>query len=139
MQRLARFCYRRRRSVLTAWILAAVGLMFLSSVAGGVFKINFDLPNSESQRAVDILVEQGVTDRTGDQWQVVFETEQGVNDPEVQTAMESFLTDIEENIDGVQVISPYSEEGARQVAQGGQIAYAEINLSDRESSQYTDD
>jgi RND superfamily putative drug exporter len=139
MQRLARFCYRRRRTVLSLWIVAAVGLMILSSVAGGVFKINFDLPNSESQRAVDILEEQGFTDRTGDQWQVVFETEQGVNDPEVQAAMESFLADIEANIDDVQVISPYSEEGARQIAEGGQIAYAEINLSDRESSQYTDD
>ncbi|MEX0749814.1 MAG: MMPL family transporter, partial [Dehalococcoidia bacterium] len=64
---------------------------------------------------------------------------QGVDDPEVRAAMQSFFDSIERDVEGVDVVSPYDAENAHQIADGGQIAYAEINFSDRSSREYTGD
>jgi putative drug exporter of the RND superfamily len=138
MQRLARTCYQHRRIVLGTWVVLLVGLMALASAAGGVFKVDFSLPGSESERAFDILKERGFGDRTGEQGQIVFSAEQGVDDPAVKTAMEQFFAAVEADVDGVTIVSPYTEAGARQIAQRGTIAYAEVNFTDRPSSEYPD-
>src|SRR5436190_8982578 len=143
MRRLARFCYRHRRLVLGTWVLVLAGLLVLANLFGGVFKVDFALPGSESQRAIDILEANGFGSRAGEQAQVVFEAQQGVDDPQVQQAIEQFLAEIPTVVDDVTIVSPYSEEGARQIAsQGdaaGKVAYAELNFADRESSDYADD
>jgi RND superfamily putative drug exporter len=143
MRRLARFCYHHRRLVVGTWVLVLVGLIALANVAGGVFKVDFALPGSESQRAVDILEANGFGSRTGEQAQIVFEAQQGVDDPEVQATMEELFAAIPTVVDDVGIVSPYSEEGARQIATtgdlAGKVAYAELNFSDRESSDYADD
>ncbi len=138
MQRLARSCYRHRRIVLGAWVVLLVGLMALASTAGGVFKVDFSLPGSESERAFDILEARGFADRTGEQGQIVFSAPQGIDDPAVEAAMQDFFADIEQSVEGVTIVSPYTEAGARQIAQDGTIAYAEINFTDRPSSEYPD-
>ena len=81
MQRLARSCYRHRRIVLGGWVVLLVGLMVLASTAGGVFKVDFSLPGSESERAFDILEERGFGDRTGEQGQIVFSDATGGRRP----------------------------------------------------------
>jgi RND superfamily putative drug exporter len=140
MRRLARSCYRHRRAVVAIWVVLLVGLSFLASVAGGVFKVDFSLPGSESQRAIDILESSGFGDRAGEQGQIVFEAEQGIDDPAVREVMERFFAGIPAAVDGVGIISPYSEAGSRQVAEPERrIAYAELNFSDRKSSEYDED
>jgi RND superfamily putative drug exporter len=99
----------------------------------------FSLPGSESQRAFDILDQRGFGDRTGEQSQVVFEAQQGVDDPAVKAVVEDFLTKVTASVDNVAAVSPYTEAGARQVAEGRTIAYAELNFADRPSSNYVDD
>ena len=80
MRRLARFCYHHRRLVLGTWVLVLAGLLVLANLFGGVFKVDFALPGSESQRAIDILEANGFGSRAGEQAQVVFEAQQGVDD-----------------------------------------------------------
>ena len=139
MQSLARACYRRRRLVLGGWIVLLVGLLALAGAFGGVFKVEFKLPGSESQRAFDTLEANGFGDRTGEQGQLVIEAPQGVDDPAVRAEMEQLFDRIEANVDSVTVVSPYTEEGARQIAEGGTIGYAEMNFTDRASSEYQED
>src|SRR3712207_3295338 len=85
---LAQFCYRRRRLVVLGWVLLVVGLFALSGVAGGDYRTEFKLPGSESQAALDLLKERGVSERTGFQGQIVVRAQQGVNDPAVRGTME---------------------------------------------------
>ena len=125
--------------MLGSWLALVIGLTVLGTVAGGVFKVDFSLPGSESQRAFDILEQRGFGDRTGEQSQVVFEAQQGVDDPAVKAAIEGFLTKVTTSVDNVAAVSPYTEAGARQVAEGRTIAYAELNFADRPSSNYVDD
>jgi RND superfamily putative drug exporter len=139
MKNLANYCYSHRRIVLGGWVLLLVGLMVLSSVLSGEFKTEFKLPGSESQAAVDLLKERGVSDRTGFPGQVVIKADQGVRDSAVRQTLESFLADVQENIDGVGVTSPYEPQNAYQISQDGKIAYAELNFSDRSNEEYFDD
>ncbi len=135
-KRLAQFCYRRRRLVVVGWVILLVGLFGLTRVAGGQSRTDFQIPNSESQEAQDLLKERGFSTRSGDQGEIVFEAQSGVNDPAVRQAMEDLFRKIEENVAGISVVSPYDVEGARQIAEDGTIAYAEINFSSRPHEQY---
>jgi RND superfamily putative drug exporter len=139
MRGLARFCYSRRRLVFAGWVVLLVGLFALSGAFAGEFKTEFKLPGSESQAAVDLLEERGVNERTGFQGQVVWRADQGVDDPAVRQAIESFLNKITSNVQGVQVASPYDPANSYQVSSDGTIAYAELNFSDRSNEAYVDD
>jgi RND superfamily putative drug exporter len=139
MKRLAEFCYTRRWLVLGAWIAILVGLQAIASVAGGEFRTEFKLPGSESQAAVDLLEERGVSERTGFAGQIVFQADQGVDDPAVKESMEALFARISSEIPDVTIASPYAPENAYQIADNGTIAYAEINFSDRSNEQYVED
>jgi RND superfamily putative drug exporter len=135
---LARFCYRRRWYVLAGWVLILVGFFAISNVFGGSFRTEFNLPGSEAQAAGDILRENGFGDRAGSQAEIVFQSEQGVNDPAVKQAMEGVFAKIAGSVTDATLISPYQPDGARQVAPGGKIAYAQVNFSDRSQEAYVD-
>ena len=141
MKSIARFCYRRRRYVLAGWVALLVGLFAASTAFGQEFTTEFKLPGSESQHAIDLLEEKGVAERTGIQGQVVFEAPQGVDDPAVRESMEALFGEIDSHpeIEGVEVVSPYEEGNEHQIADSGQIAYAELNFSDRDFGDYVDD
>jgi RND superfamily putative drug exporter len=124
--------------MLVAWVVVLVGLSALAAFAGGASRTEFTLPGSEAQEAVELLREHGFTERTGDSGQAVFEAEQGIENEEVRAAIESFLADVEREVEGVSTVSPYSDEGRNQVAEGGTIAYAQINFSERTIEEYVD-
>ena len=137
LQRLARFCYRRRRLVLLSWIVLLVGLFTLNSTAGGKFLDEFELPGSDSQDAVDLLESKGFDTRAGFGGQIVFQAED-VRSPEVERTMERLFREIGDVTAPSEIVSPYSREGARQINDDGTIAYAEINMGDRDSDKVVD-
>lgn len=114
-------------------------MLVLANLAGGIFQVDFALPGSETQEALDLLDSHGFAERSGEQGQVVFEADAGVDSPEVRTAIESLFERIEADVSDVSVQSPYSEVGASQIAPDGKVAYAELNFGDRKSAQYADD
>jgi len=137
LQRLARTSYRRRRRVVAGWLLLVVGLVTLNGAAGGEFLDEFSLPGTESQEAVDILESHGFADRGGFGGQIVFQAEAGVDDPAVQAAMTSLFDKFAAEIPNTQIVSPYAPGNERQVSQSDPtIAYAEVNLADRDSNEY---
>ena len=136
MQKLARACYRHRRIVLAIWILLLVGLSVASSQAGGVFKVQQGLPNSESQRAFTTLKQQGFGARAGAAAQIVFTDRSGVRSPEIQSAMNGLFRSVEQKVSGAQIVGPFQAGSERQVSKDGTIAYAELNLRDRSSADF---
>ncbi|HSP55899.1 MAG TPA: MMPL family transporter [Dehalococcoidia bacterium] len=139
MRSIARFCYKRRRYVVAGWVLLLVGVLGVSSAFAGKFNTEFKLPGSESQRALDLLETSGVNDRTGIQGQVVFRADQGVRDPAVKQNIEGLLANIEANVSQVETVSPYEPGKDYQISADGEIAYAELNFSDRNYEKYVDD
>ena len=129
MQRLAALCFRRRRRVLLVWVLGIVLIGAVTGAVGTGYSSDFTLPDVESKRGIDILDDRFGGQGAGQVGNIVFQAEQGVDDPEVRQAMEALFADVAE-IDGIQsVTSPYEPGNEAQIAEGdqaGQIAYAEI-------------
>jgi putative drug exporter of the RND superfamily len=137
LKRLARLCYRRRWRVLAAWVVFLVAVSVVSSAAGGVFRNEFSLRGSESKEASDFLEERGFDTRAGFSGQIVFATDQGVENPSVRQAMEDLFARVERTVSRTQVVSPYEPGDARQISENGQIAYAEVNLADRPDAEFS--
>ncbi len=138
LRRLAALCYRRRRAVVGSWVLLLIVLVGLSGAAAGEFDNDFDLPGSESQEAVDVLQDGGFDSLAGITIQAVVVADQGVDDRAVRAGVEDFLAGVESEVPHVEVVSPYEPEGKRQVAEGGRIAYADLHLADRSTSEFAE-
>jgi putative drug exporter of the RND superfamily len=126
LERLAKWSYRRRKTMLLIWIVALVGFIGLASTAGGEYSNDFSLPGAESQKAYDLLKEKYPA-FSGDTADIVFKA-QDVTDPEVTSTMEALFAKIAKVDLVVAVESPYTEEGARQIAPDGQIAFATVRF-----------
>ena len=130
LRRLAEVCFRRRRRVLLLWILGIVILGAVMGALGSGYRSDFTLPDVESKRGIDILDDQFGGQGAGQVGNIVFEADEGVEDPEVRRVIEPFLAEVAE-IDGVQSVqSPYTPGNERQIssqgAEAGRIAYAEF-------------
>ena len=136
LQRLAGWCYRRRRTVLVVWIVALVGVSAVGSNVGSTFSQGFSLSGTESQRAADLLASRFPA-RAGDEGQIVFTHRGGAQDPAVQARMEPLFAEVAKVPHVSSVVSPYSPAGARQIARGGDIAYATVQF-DRTASKIPD-
>lgn len=129
LERIARWSYRRRWAVVGIWAVALIGTNFLGSSAGGEFSQDFSLPGSESQKATDLLRER-FPEFAGDTAEIVFKTEDGVDDPEVKATMEKLFAEIQDIKHVIGVNSPHSEQGAAQISEDGTIAFATIRFED---------
>ena len=137
LQRLARFVYHRRWWVLGAWIALLVALPALNAAAGGVFKDEYSLPDSESDDAMHLLQDSGFGSQAGFSGQLVFRNPDGFDDPTVQSDLEKLFAQLHKGIPDSQVVSPFTPETkGRQISEDGTIAFAEVNLADRDSKEY---
>jgi RND superfamily putative drug exporter len=132
--RLGTWCHDRRKLVLGLWVGALVLAFALSGAVGNAFRDDFNMPDVESKRGYDILDELFGGEGTGWVGTIVFRAEQGVDDPEVTSAMEALFAEVGELEDVTRVVSPYSEAGAQQISlsgeEAGKIAYANVELPD---------
>ena len=131
--RLGRWCHDRRRLVVVLWIaLLVVG----NGIAGGIgdaYRQDFSLEGFESTEGFS-LVESRFDDGSGSpqSGQIVFQAEQGVDDPAIRAAMEALFAEVAEIDEVTSVQSPYAPGGEFQIStQGdapGTIAFATVNL-----------
>jgi RND superfamily putative drug exporter len=130
--KLGRWCFRHRGKVTLLWLVVLIVAGGISSMVGTAYSTEFALPDVESRRGFDILDEHFADSGAGGEGgTIVFRAEQGVTDPEVQRAMTAFF-DRAGQIEGITLISPYTPDGAQQIAsqgpEAGLIAYAQIGL-----------
>ena len=130
--RLGPWCHDRRKLVLGIWIAVLVLGGFLSGAVGSAFRDDFNLPDVESKRGFDILDESFGGQGTGQSGTIVFRADQGVRDPAVRSAMEALFARVAEIPEVDRVVSPYAEEGIRQISdegpEAGKIAYATVEF-----------
>ena len=132
LRRLGRFCYRRHWLVLGAWVAAIVVLLGVSGAVGTGYAQSFGDFHSESTRGFELLEEGFGATGGEEQGTIVFTAEQGVDDPEVRSAMEELFaaTEAYDEFGQIVVVSPY--ENPQQVApvgeHAGQLAFADVML-----------
>jgi RND superfamily putative drug exporter len=127
LRSLALWCYRRRRTVLATWLVVLVAFVALSKTVGGHYSQSLRLPGTESQKASDLL-DADFPSRSGDSGQLVVAAA-NVRAPALQKRVTALIRQVA-TVPGVaDVVSPYSQSGARQIGSGGTVAYATIDFT----------
>jgi RND superfamily putative drug exporter len=129
MLKLTRWTIAHRRLVVLAWIVGLVGVITVSSWTGSRYTTNFSLPNSDSQRAVDLL-ETRFPAQAGDSDQIVFRSRTGeVTDASVRAAVVPMLARVAELPHVADVVSPYKTGGGGSaISPDGTIAFATVTF-----------
>jgi RND superfamily putative drug exporter len=125
IRRWATFTTQHPWRVVTGWLSALVILLILMVTMGGTLVDKFSVPGTESQKALDTLVER-FPELSGDNAQIVFKSDTGVNDPGVKSRIDEFVTKAATLPDVVGVASPYD---LGTISQDGTIAYATVQYS----------
>jgi putative drug exporter of the RND superfamily len=132
--RLGPWCHDHRKLVVGLWIAAVIVAFGASGAVGNDFRDEFNLPDVESRTGFDILDDEFGGQGTGIVGTIVFEADQGVDDPEVEAAMQALFDEVAGLDDVTRVQSPYADGGDAQIAsdgpEAGRIAYANVELPD---------
>ncbi len=76
MASLARWCFRHRRIVLSAWLVALIVVGTIAHGVGSTYSNNFSFPSTDSQKALAV-VQANFPKQSGDSDQIVIEAKQG--------------------------------------------------------------
>jgi RND superfamily putative drug exporter len=127
MLKLARWSTTHRRYVVVGWIALIIAVGALASSAGTEYSNNFTLPNSDAQRAADLL-QKSFPAEAGDRDQIVFRVSSGtVLEPAVQKRMSAMLAEVAKLPHVAAVISPYAGPSAgKAISANRQIAFATV-------------
>jgi len=130
MVNIARWTMRHRRTVVIAWIVAAIGVLAISSSVGKKTASSFTLPGTNSQRAVDLL-QSHFPAEAGDADQIVFHARTGtLTDSADRAAIASTLRRVAVLPHVTSVVSPYAA-GQHAISRDGTIAFATVNFDER--------
>ena len=106
LARLAGGAYRRRRSVLLAWVVAAVAVFALSMSYAGEYSADYAAHGSDSDQA-QTLLNDSFPANAGQSIDVVVHSTGPVTAPEVRAAVDGMLEDVVEVPHVVEVNSPF--------------------------------
>jgi len=129
MRPLAAWCVRHRRIVVSAWLVALIGLTLISQSVGSRYKDSFSLNGTQSFQALNLL-EKVAPKASGDHEQIVVAVKQGkLTDPGTRIRVEAMLAKIAALGDVASVTSPYGRHGAAQISASGQVGFANVTMS----------
>jgi putative drug exporter of the RND superfamily len=126
---LARWAHRRRRLVLSLWVLAAVVTVVAAAASGGKTNDVFTIPGTESQQASDLLTKK-IPALGGGQTQVVFATNGSakVTDPGPKAGIEAAMANLAKIPQVGSVVDPYQ---AQLVSKDGVAALGQVQFPEQ--------
>jgi putative drug exporter of the RND superfamily len=127
MLKLARWSTTHRKYVVIGWVALLFVVNVLAQSAGTSYSNNFTLPNSDAQRAADLL-QRSFPAQAGDRDTIVYKVASGtVLDPDVRARMSATFARVAALPHVAAVISPYAGASAgRAISANGQIAFATV-------------
>ncbi len=132
MLKLARWSTTHRLYVVLGWILLIVLVNGVAQSAGTEYSNNFTIPNSDAQRAADLL-QKSFPAQAGDRDQIVFRVAHGtVLEPAVRAHMSAMFAEVARLPHVATVISPYAEASAgKAISANHQIAFATVVFDEK--------
>ncbi len=141
--RVGGWCYDHPRATIGLWAAVLVAVLAAAGAVGPAFGGGAAVPGSDSAAGFAALEEHfpelGTGGRSGT---IVVRAEQGVDDPAVVAGLEELFATVDAGFPdeegmprapGATVVSPYSPDGAGQIATTGpladRLAFARVNLS----------
>ena len=127
LARLGRASARHGWRTVFAWVAATVAIVAATATLGGTLVDEFTIPNSDAQRAVDLL-EQRFPARAGDSATVVLAVDDGTLRAGDSRATVERALDAAKAIPGVTSVGdPFAVDGG-DVSKDGRIAYADVQF-----------
>jgi len=135
MLKLARWSTTHRLYVVLGWLALIVAVNAIAQSAGTAYSTNFTLPNSDSQRASDLL-QKSFPAQAGDRDTIVFRAAAapgGVRNAAVRARMTRTFAQVAALGHVTDVISPYAPRvlAGRSISADGQIAFATVVFDER--------
>src|ERR1700722_14409234 len=113
---MGRWCFRHRKVVLALWLIALVGLFGVNKAAKPAFSNKFQLPNTPSAAALNLL-ERDFPSASGSSDQIVLHATLGtLVDTSVQGHAEAMLASVAKLPHVSSVTSPFAPDGAGQIS-----------------------
>src|SRR5438067_4496480 len=127
MLKLTRWTIAHRRIVVVSWIVLAVGVLAVSQAVGKRNANNFSLPNTDSQRAANLL-QGGFPTQAGDADQIVFRARTGkLTDASTRAAIGPLLARVAKLPHVTGVVSPY-QAATNAISKTGTIGFATVEF-----------
>jgi RND superfamily putative drug exporter len=132
MVKLARWSTTHRKYVLLGWIVVLLGVNALAQSAGTSYSNNFTLPDSDAQRASDLL-QRSFPAQAGDRDTIVYKVSSGtVEDRAVRARMSAMFARVSKLPHVAGVISPYDGAASgRSISANRRIAFATVVFDDK--------
>jgi putative drug exporter of the RND superfamily len=132
MLKLARWSTTHRKYVVIGWVALLIVVNVFAQSAGTTYSNNFTLPNSDAQRAADLL-QSSFPAQAGDRDTIVYKVHSGtVLDPAVKERMSAMFAQVAKLPHVSAVISPYAGASAgRSISAGGKIAFATVVFDEK--------
>jgi putative drug exporter of the RND superfamily len=132
MLKLARWSTTHRLYVVIGWIVLLLAVNAFAQSAGTSYSNNFTLPNSDAQRAADLL-EKSFPAQAGDRDTIVYKVSSGtVTDPAVKARMSAMFAEVAKLPHVAAVISPYAGAAAgKSISADGRIAFATVVFNEK--------
>ena len=93
LERLARWCFRRRRLVLVLWIVGFITFGAFGSSLNGGYSQSTDLPGSDAVAAFNLLKDR-FPQQSGDSVLVAFKADRGIDDPAVRPRLDALTAEL---------------------------------------------
>jgi putative drug exporter of the RND superfamily len=130
MVNIARWTMAHRRTVVIAWIVAAIGIFAVGNSVGKKTASSFTLPGTGSQQAVNLL-QSKFPSQAGDADQIVFHSKSGkLTDAANRAAIGAMLTRVSGLPHVAGVVSP-DAPGQHAISADGTIAFATVSFDQR--------
>jgi putative drug exporter of the RND superfamily len=127
MPTLARWCFHHRKLVLALWLIALVGFLGADLGAKSAYSSKFQLPNTDSTRAINIL-KADFPAASGEVDQIVVQARTGtLRTPAVEAQVKAMLAKVADLPRITTVISPYGPTGSTQISKDGTVGFATID------------
>ena len=123
---MARWCFHHRKLVLVLWLVALILFLGADITAKTAYSSKFQIPNTESTRALNIL-KANFPSASGEADQIVMEAKDGTfATPAIEKQAKAMLAKVAA-VPGVEaVISPFSTAGLAQINGSKTIAFATV-------------
>ncbi len=126
---IARFCARRRFSVLVVWLVVAIALVAVSHRLGDRTSDSLSLPGTNSQRATDALQRSFPTEANGSSPIVLHVSDGKLTDSKYADAVNQAAADVAKTPDVASVINPLTPQGASALSKDQSTAYLSVTTT----------
>ena len=133
MLKLARWSTTHRLYIAIGWVILLIGVNIVSQAGGGAaYSNNFTLPNSDAQRASDLLA-HSFPAQAGDRDTIVFKVSHGsVREAAVRAHMSALFTKVSGLPHVTGVISPYAaSQAGKAISADERIAFATVVFNEK--------